>query len=200
MIDWDRHAGRYYVIVDPIDPDGLLYLSEKEYNVERRIAISNETAIEVLARPSSKRSENEQKSKTEASKTSPPSRVSSLSLLTVKGPLSRVFPSYAEDGAVSLTSRNTRDFFTLWGKTLLFYSGAPWRKVRNPRIKVRKYCYSMLSFARKCEALQKNNGNLYLVKYLKVTLVIVLQYLTSHPCADASILGVRMRLTRGLPS
>lgn len=55
QIDWEKHSGKLYVIVDPMDPEGILYLTEKEYLRERRVAISNDISLDVLARPGSKR-------------------------------------------------------------------------------------------------------------------------------------------------
>jgi hypothetical protein len=114
QLDWDRQAGKLYVIVDPLDPEGLLYLSEKEYHRERLVAISNDVTLEVLARPGSKRPTPESHSTDDTSPNSPPlflrfaERVRKQSQL---GSVRALFPNFSEEGMVSLHRGNTVELF-----------------------------------------------------------------------------------------
>lgn len=52
-IDWELQKRRPYVILDPMDPASLLYLSERDYQVLLRTALRNGDKLDVLARPGS---------------------------------------------------------------------------------------------------------------------------------------------------
>jgi hypothetical protein len=114
QLDWDRQAGKLYVIVDPLDPEGLLYLSEKEYHRERLVAISNDVTLEVLARPGSKRPTPDSHQTDDTSPNSPPlflrfaERVRKQAQL---GSVRALFPNFSEEGMVSLHRGNTVELF-----------------------------------------------------------------------------------------
>jgi len=50
-IDWSKVDGGHYAIVDPMDTQGILYLSEKEYKIQVRVSVSQDSQLSVLARP-----------------------------------------------------------------------------------------------------------------------------------------------------
>lgn len=50
-LDWSRLGGGFYAVVDPMDNDSILYLSEKEYKIQIRVSVSQDTQLVVLARP-----------------------------------------------------------------------------------------------------------------------------------------------------
>jgi hypothetical protein len=54
IADWDVQAQRPYVIIDPYDPRGLLYLSRGEYLLQSRVSMTNELTLIVVARPGDK--------------------------------------------------------------------------------------------------------------------------------------------------
>jgi hypothetical protein len=112
QIDWDRQAGKLFVIVDPLDPDGLLYLTEKEYKHESLIAISNDLSLEVLARPGSKRPQPTEFLSPDRSQNSPHATLLSSTLVMLKNTrLRALFPKIDEEGMVSLNDGNTIDLF-----------------------------------------------------------------------------------------
>lgn len=53
QIDWELQKRRPFVVADPMEPDSLLYLSDKEYQVLLRTCISNNETLVVVARPGS---------------------------------------------------------------------------------------------------------------------------------------------------
>jgi hypothetical protein len=50
-IDWNKVGGGYYAVVDPMDSLGILYLTEKEYKIQVRVSVSQDSVLAVLARP-----------------------------------------------------------------------------------------------------------------------------------------------------
>lgn len=58
-IDWGKVGGGYYAIVDPMDPNGILYLSDKEYKIQVRVSVSQDSQLSILARPGDSRTTSE---------------------------------------------------------------------------------------------------------------------------------------------
>jgi len=52
-IDWELQKRRPFVVADPYDPDSLLYLNDRDYQVLMRTCLSNNESLLVLARPGS---------------------------------------------------------------------------------------------------------------------------------------------------
>jgi len=51
FVDWELHQRRPYVVVDPVDQNGLLYLSEREYQAMVRTCLSTQDTLLVVLRP-----------------------------------------------------------------------------------------------------------------------------------------------------
>lgn len=49
-VDWDKVEGGMFAVVDPIDQHAILYLSERDYRVSVRVALSTDSPLVVLAR------------------------------------------------------------------------------------------------------------------------------------------------------
>jgi hypothetical protein len=54
LVDWTLQARRPFVVLDPFDPTGILYLTDKDYQVLVRTCMKSGEALVVLARPGSK--------------------------------------------------------------------------------------------------------------------------------------------------
>lgn len=50
-VDWGKVGGGYYAVVDPMDENGILYLSDKEYKIQVRVSVSQDSQLSILARP-----------------------------------------------------------------------------------------------------------------------------------------------------
>lgn len=50
-VDWVKVRAGQFAIVDPIDPGAILYLSERDYKLQIRVSISQDSPLIVLARP-----------------------------------------------------------------------------------------------------------------------------------------------------
>jgi hypothetical protein len=49
-VDWAKVGAGYFAVVDPLDPSGILYLTEKEYKIQLRVQVSQDAVLAVLAR------------------------------------------------------------------------------------------------------------------------------------------------------
>jgi hypothetical protein len=56
-MDWEKHQQLPYVVVDPNDPNGLLYLTEKEYLLMARTVIRQGDKLTLVARPETEKPE-----------------------------------------------------------------------------------------------------------------------------------------------
>lgn len=54
LVDWDLWFQRPFVIIDPMDPTGLLYLTPHEYTIHSRTLARSGISITVIARPGSR--------------------------------------------------------------------------------------------------------------------------------------------------
>lgn len=54
LVDWNLQRRKPYVVVDPFDPTAILYMTDKEYQVLLRTALSNNESLVVVCRPGSK--------------------------------------------------------------------------------------------------------------------------------------------------
>jgi len=57
LVDWDLQARKPFVVCDPFDPSSLLYMTDKEYQVLLRTAMSNNEVLVVIARPGTQKPE-----------------------------------------------------------------------------------------------------------------------------------------------
>jgi hypothetical protein len=53
QIDWELQKRRPFVVADPMEPDSLLYLNDRDYQVLLRTCLSNNESLLVVARPGS---------------------------------------------------------------------------------------------------------------------------------------------------
>lgn len=50
-IDWDKVEAGSYAVVDPVNPGNILYLTEQDYVVMVRVALTSNRTLKVLAQP-----------------------------------------------------------------------------------------------------------------------------------------------------
>lgn len=51
LVDWSKVDAGHYAVVDPFDNHAILYLSERTYQVQVRVSLSQDSPLVVLARP-----------------------------------------------------------------------------------------------------------------------------------------------------
>jgi hypothetical protein len=210
LVDWDLHRQRPYVIVDPYDPEGLLYLSRSEYLAQVKVCASNDMLVLVVARPGSK-------APLPSSQNSPPHESTGVSpeasadggerfdsriyfskrgnrltwreFLKLRAFVSRNVKT--EDGMVTASSDTMARITLLWSRQLLHYVG-----VSTPERRLQ----GMEPFAKLLARVVASNGIGFCSKRLKVAMFAVYSYLSGNPLQSTDALGHRIRLSHGLPT
>ena len=197
LVDWDLQRQSPYVIVDPYDPEGLLYLKKSEYLSQMKVCASNDITLIVIARPGSKQP-------VSSSQNSPPrkevpfdskeffaersNRLTWRNFLDLRRFVSRNVE--LDDGMVTATSLTMLRTVLLWARELLHYSAvtAPERRLEG-----------FTPFARALAALVTHNGLLHTTQRMKIALFCVYSYIGGNPLSSTDALGLRLRLSNGLP-
>nr|UJQ92570.1 MAG: putative RNA-dependent RNA polymerase [Mitoviridae sp.] len=216
LVDWDLQRQRPYVVVDPFDPQGLLYLSRTEYLSQLKVWASNDLSVMVIARPGSRKPAplvDPSNSSDNPSQNSPQAdsyeyilrrpnetigttvRMTREKRLTWKEFLDlrkwglRVFEQ--KRGLVSVTSATVARTVYVWGRELLHYA-----EVKNPgrRLSVFTPIVSHLKI------LLQHNGQAYTVKRMKINLFVLYNFVVGNPLETTQPLGIRIRLRNGLPA
>jgi hypothetical protein len=200
LVDWDLQRQRPYVIVDPYDPQGLLYLSRTEYLAQMKVCASNDLTLVVVARPGSKQPTPSPAS----SQNSPPSqgepfdsgkffndkssRLTWRAFLKLRDFVSRNVERDA--GMVTVSSTTVVRTALLWARQLLHYMA-----VKVPEFRLG----GINPFCKNLEHITKSNGVAFMSKRLKVAMFAVYSYLGGNPLETTEPLGIRIRLRSGLP-
>jgi hypothetical protein len=173
QIDWELQKRRPFVVADPFQPESLLYLTERDYQVLMRTCLSNNEYLLVVARPGSKPPE-----------TTDTSKVRSSNFFV----LGRSFSK--KEGLVYLTKRN----FSLVYRSYLDYLYFLKRKPVQPTLRYQTLLISRLFH------LWNVLGNEKFVKYLKVSLYAVYSYIGDKPLVSTDSQDVKVRLSNSLPA
>jgi hypothetical protein len=200
LVDWTQVRSRPYVIVDPFDPAGLMYLNYAEYLVQTRTLASASVSLTVIYRPGVVKPTLLPKVPPHPkSKTSwmhgdrtfgiPVATIPFKSLDNLKRWLSRNF-TWSRDGTVKVNDRNVRGFLTLWSREaghLLGLGSSVGREVAiNPLITHLERAFIQESPAQ-------------VIKRMKISVFVILSYIAGNKLKDTEALGKRIRLCNGLP-
>lgn len=199
IVDWTLQASKPYVVVDPFDPNGLLYLSSSEYLLQARVCANNNLHLLVVARPGSK-----EPVLVSPSSKFPPSwevnfdadsffsyRANRLTWREVAG--LRAFARRSvkvENGMVTVSATSVGKTVLLWGTSLLHYAGVarPGRRLAL-----------LTLFTVFVRHTLKHNGPQFLIQKLKIALFCIYSYVSGNPLSSTQALGLRTRLAKGLP-
>lgn len=203
LVDWDRIEAGEYAIVDPLDPNHVLHLSEKDYIVQVRVAMTNASKPIVLATPSDSRPSSSPSGSDSSPKT-PPSRergrreqlrairamfISTFSWLPK---VVRTFGSRSvKENLVIADERNLMPLFSLWAKHL-------WLKIVGLS-HAEVISKDVVPFASHLIALLRAHGLAGLILRLKVYSFSLNAYVAGMKLKSTQDVGVRVRLTHGLP-
>lgn len=207
LVDWDLVKQRPWVIVDPMDPTGLLYLSQKDYLAYAKVGASTDLPFIVVCRPGVKRPESlaapNNSSSSDSSQNSPwgvkwegKCRLhATFTWSTFSSFRSRIHllvnKSKPEDKMVSETYLTITRTVLVWARQLAHYA-----EVKNAG-KIPSYLVSYAAYMRN---LLQHNGQMALVLHLKVALFALYSYMSGNPLTSTYALGSPMRLDRsGLP-
>lgn len=215
QIDWSLVEGGKYAVVDPLDPSNILYLSPREYLTAQRTWISNDVAVVVLATPK----DTPLTASSSDLKNSPPrTRVPGLEHLGPKAARGRLWGMFEsslkkfinyrlqskrapdETGVYALLPQpvveihdgNIKDLILSWGHDLQFklFGLATGRGLNK----------ALEAFAQHTRDILVHEGPLQLVKRMKIYALAVKAYLAGTPYQSTNDLGVRVRLSHGLPT
>jgi hypothetical protein len=216
-VNWDHIESGKYAVLDPLDSGNILYLSPREYVVGSKTWISNDVSVVILATPSDKRPTDDQTDDTDQPKASPrraklpgfeahaksfKARLWNMFRSPLERFISTTVASKSRKGpsgeseieiqpAVEINDGNIVDLTLTWGNLLHFrlFGLASGRGLRS----------SLIEFAEHVKSIHMSQGGLTLTKRLKVYALCVKAYLAGTPYASTESLGVRIRLTHGLP-
>jgi len=230
-IDWSRHAGLYYVVVDP--QGAVLYFDELRYLRETRVWNSNELSFKLLAVPTDIQPTNDKGSVGETvspAPGSPSGPTSSSDTGTKKDQNSPPIPrwknwasktvssflkwrnspagGYNTSGASAIPRKGGRTKLKFVGSLVLPSKGNltvllnDWQNllsnlVDKPSFDARKHSHGVSNHIL---SIFIKNGGLYMVKYLKVSYIIVLKYLAGQVVHDTRDIGPCVKLRKGLPA
>jgi len=147
-VDWERVDAGNYAVVDPVNPGVILYLSEQDYIVMVRVAITSNRTLKVLAAPGETPDASSTTSSNDTSQNSPTSQwgeILNLGNQTSTGSRGRtrflnlwrtILQKFLSKSKVSnstqmgvtgvsmigLTSRNVRQWFHTWHDLLSWWS------------------------------------------------------------------------------
>lgn len=200
LVDWDLQRIRQFVVVDPLDPSGLLYLNQAEYLSQSKVCASNDLMLIVIARPGSSRPE--PSSSSSPSQNSPwgveieqkwtrQSRLTWKSFLHLRDEVKRIVNAKKGSTMVSVSTKTVARTVYAWVRQLAHYA-----EVKNPGT----YVQYFIPFVSHLQVLLENNGRMAAVKFLKISLFALYSYVSGNPLKATILLGHGIRLRNGLPA
>jgi hypothetical protein len=199
LVDWDRQMSRPFVIVDPFDPTGLLYLSQAEYLSQAKVAASTDLPVLVIARPGTKApiplgtssSQNSPLPVGIETKWTRQSRASWKTFLEFRSRIRRATPVVSGSTMVSESSKSIHRTVYLWARELAHYT-----EVKNSGM----IPVLLQPLASKLASLLDHNGRTGTITYLKVSLFVLYSFMAGNPLTSTVPLGWGIRLRNGLPA
>jgi hypothetical protein len=201
IVDWDLQRLRNFVIVDPLDPSGLLYLNHAEYLAQSKVCASNDLPLIVIARPGTKGpspSDSSQSSQNSPfrenifeSKWTRSDRATWSYFLNLRKQVRKVVTLKKGSKMVTETNDTIARTMYVWINQLLHYT-----EVKNPGI----YLEYFIPLVNHLKVILTNNGQAAAVTFLKVSLFALYSFVSGNPLRSTMPLGWGVRLSNGLPS
>jgi hypothetical protein len=189
-LDWDR-IFTHYAVIDPVDPRGVLYLTEREYASLLKVALSTETSILVIARPGDEPPADYEEKK-----------IKDLSKISPRTPTQFMSPKYWRSLFLPYVVTQNDSTMVRIDKTSLV------RLVRGYSVNLAAYAglklgssylNSVKHFIKSSQHILEHNGiNMY-IRTLKITRLCLESYLAGTR-SNPHELGVPLRLNKaGIP-
>lgn len=215
-VDWERVDAGNYAVVDPVNPRVILYLSEQDYIVMVRVAITSNKTLKVLAAPGETPTTSKEPDPSQNSpKSSPWADILKLGRRTSEGRRgkerflnlwrSRLSRFFAKKRAtvssvkgvqgismIGLTGRNILQWFDSWHEIVSWWSRGSVLTTAQKN--------ESANFGRHLLGLLMNNGVNHVIARLKIMLFVVNAYLGGRRLTSTAELGFRVRLRKGLPA
>jgi len=221
LVDWDLTHQRPFVVIDPFDPTGLLYLTSHEYTVHTRTLARAGISITVIARPGT--------DKPVPAKNAPEFLCDCLDAISgtdeifsrslIKGG-HRFREGISEVSSASGFSRTLWNDFTdlrkFISKNVLWGEGQT-VKVTHENVMAIMMLWArellhyldfnipgsrigqLMSFIQHFQTLLRHNGPAFAIARLKISLFCLYSYVGGNPVTTTEPLGQRVRLRGGLP-
>nr|UJQ92619.1 MAG: putative RNA-dependent RNA polymerase [Mitoviridae sp.] len=199
LVDWDLFESKPFVVVDPYNPNSLLYSTQADYLSLGKICASNDLTFLVVASPATKRPVPHDPSSSQnsplpvgfESKWSRASRTSWKTFLDLRKKVRSGLPVVKDSTMVSERPETVAKTVLLWAAQLLHYT-----EVKNPG----RFPVLLQPLIEHLRTLLRNNGQMTTVKYLKVSLFVLYSYISGNPVDSTHPLGLPIRLRSGLPA
>jgi hypothetical protein len=217
-VNWEQIEAGNYAIVDPVNTGSILYLSEQDYVVMVRVAITSNRTIKVLAAPGetpATASFSSQDPSQNSPKLSPWDLILKLGkrtsegrkgknrflylfsskLLSYKSKISASQSTITGSVGISmigLTRENVCKWFDQWHDIVSWWSRGSLVTTTQEAERKRFGSYLLV--------ILKNNGINHLIARLKIMLFVVNAYLGGRRLDSTASLGFRVKLQKGLPA
>nr|UJQ92460.1 MAG: putative RNA-dependent RNA polymerase [Mitoviridae sp.] len=199
LVDWDMWDSKPYVVVDPYNPNSLLYLTQADYLSLGKICASNDLTFLVVASPVAKRPVPGDPSSPQSpplsvgfeSKWTRASRASWKAFLDLRKKVLKGVPIVKDSTMVSERPDTVAKTVYLWVRELLHYT-----EVKNPG----KFPELLQPLVKQLRVVLQHNGQMAAVKHLKVSLFVLYSFVAGQPLQSTHPLGYPLRLRNGLPA
>lgn len=202
LTDWDLQRSRQYVVVDPLDPSSLLYLSYADYLSVMKVALSNQQPLLVVANPKTSAPVPIHSDPSAPSQNSPymvelekrwskSARLSWKQFLNLQTQVKNLVTLAKGTKMVSVSPSTVARTMYLWWRELLHYV-----EVKHPV----SYLRYLIPTVTRLKVLLSHNGQAATILYLKVSLFAVYSYVFGNPLSTTIHLGIGVRLSKGLPT
>jgi len=185
-VNWIR-AKDHYVVVDPMNSSGLLYLSESKYQKLVAVSLSNDRDLVVIATLDESKEAVYQKFGVTSDGTTPP-------INDLKAKFSSMFTlrnGWIVKDSMIRFKRNFKSFLPTYYRDI-----RSWLGLKNPL-----FAFSDIQLmSRKLDQMRSKSNINFIILYLKVASIAVLQYISGNPLKTTQPLGKRIKLTNGLPA
>jgi len=185
-VNWTRAKG-HYVIIDPLNTSSLMYLSENRYQKLVAIALSNESEIVVISTPEESREDVYSKFGVKPDGSTPPIndiRAKFSSMFTIRN-------GWVIRESLICFRRNFKTFLPTYYRDI-----RSWLGLKNP-----SFAFSSIKrMSLELDSMRAKSNINFIILYLKVASIAVLQYISGNPLKTTGPLGKRIRLSNGLPS
>ena len=192
-LDPDLWKQRPFVIVDPSDPEEILYLRESEFHQYQRVSLSNGINLTIIARDTTPAAEigpvadNTDKQQTAQSTTSSSHLKKSPPILGLIGTLFKV---RGDDSLVELSDKNIRSLYFKYIVKLYFWTFGK-HSVSRHRV--------ALDFVRSIQRIHKHQGSMGVILRMKVSLIALNAFVGGCPLSSTHPLGTYVALSGGIP-
>jgi hypothetical protein len=207
LVDWDLVKQRPFVIVNPMDQSGLLYLTQKEYLAQAKVCASTDLPFMTIVQIGTKRPSAMPASTSSTSdhtQNSPPfwgsfksrnhrETVSAWSTFTnLRSRIHILVTKLSRsDKMVSENSKTIVQTLLAWSMYIGHYA-----EVKKPGA----VTLMIQPYATHLGNLLRHNGQMFVVMQLKVALFALYSFVSGNPLKNTFALGTPIRLTNGLPT